>query len=146
MVGADLIGSVLAFPEATTTETHVPVREFFRGKLLDRTEGTSRLESFHAIDHLSNQRIEFGKNPLIHFWAVGNRNWRFLKFEAIHIRIQREESVSIVKGAKEFAANLVQPVHIKAQVVPRRRIGQHVPTQGIRTVFIHGSKWIHRIA
>ena len=107
LVGADLIGSVIAFPEATTTETHVPVGEFFCGKLLDRTEGTSRLESFHSIDHLSNQRIEFRQNPLVHFWTVGYRNWRFLEFEAIYVCVQREESVSIVKGAKEFAANFV---------------------------------------
>ncbi|CAI8402146.1 MAG: Uncharacterised protein [Cryomorphaceae bacterium] len=47
---------------------------------------------------------------------------------------------------EELAFHFVQSVHVKAEVVPRRRIGQHVPAQNIRTVSIHGRKRIHCVA
>ena len=35
--------------------------------------------------------------------------------------------------------------HIKFQVIPGLGIGDHIPAQGIRTIFLHHHKWIHGI-
>ena len=92
------------------------------------------------------QSLQNRQNPTVYLRTFIYRHFRFLISEAIHIGIKCEERIGIIQSTEEFTTNLIHPVGIKFQVIPRRRIGNHVPTQRIGAILFDSAERIYRIA
>src|SRR3546814_3867825 len=74
------------------------------------------------------------------------RNLLLVITEAIDVGIQSKESVGIIKRSEEFALYLAQSVDVEFQVVPGRRIGDHVPARDVSAVFFDRFKRIYGVS
>ena len=65
---------------------------------------------------------------------------------AVNVGIEGEEAVGVIQRAEELTAHLIDPFRIELQVLPRCGVGQHIPANGVCTVFLQRGKRIYGIA
>ena len=95
--------------------------------------------------HILDQRVEQRNNPPVYLRALRHRYHRSIDVETVYIGIKGEERIGIVKGSEELPPHLIHPGLIELQVIPRLGIGQHIPPERIRAVFVQSLERIHGI-
>ena len=146
LVGRNLVGGHVAFPETAAAQTYIPVAQVGVDKFLYCASGLGGLIVGKSLVDCFHQRVQFTENPTVNFRPFGYGEVGFLVLETIDIGIQGKETVGVVKGAEQFAAHLVNSFHVKFKVVPRLAVGNHIPAGGIRTLFLQGLEGVNAIA
>ena len=115
-------------PEAFTVQPNIPVTEIVIYKIRYSPPCTSRLVSGKLFVDFFNQRVQKRDNPTVYFRPFFHRNLGFTECETIYIGIQCEERIGVIQRSKELATNFFHTFQIEFEVIPRRRIGNHIPT------------------
>ena len=140
------VGIHIATPETFAVETHVPVREVVLHKIRDSTSGFGRFIRLVRLGNLFDKRVEFGKDPFVDLGerrmavrAVGRTR------PPVHVGIEGKEAIGVIEGAEELTAHLIHTFGIELEVLPRSRIGHHVPPNSVCSVGIECAEGIHGI-
>ena len=115
-------------PEAFTVQPNIPVTEIVIYKIRYSPPCTSRLVSGKLFVDFFNQRVQKRDNPTVYFRPFFHRNLGFTECETVYIGIQSEERIGVIQRSKELATNFLHTFQIEFEVIPRRRIGNHIPT------------------
>ena len=97
----------------------MPIAQLVHHEILNGTAGPSRLKGFEGAVHVPNQALQTAQDPAVNFRAVRIGHLRLTALIAIRARIQGEEIVGVVKGAKKLALHFTNARHIKFEVVRR---------------------------
>ena len=146
LVSRQLILVVFALPETATREAHVPVAEVSINELSDGATRTGGLVTTTRLIHGENQRIEFRENPAVNLRTLLDVDIFFLIVELINIGVKGKEGVGVVQSSKELATHFINACLVKLQVVPRLRVGDHIPTHGVGTVFLDDAERVDGVA
>ena len=145
LVGRKLVGVVFALPETAAREAHVPVAEVGVDELGDGATRTGRLIALVGVVDFEDEGVELREDPAVDLGTVFDVDVSLAVIELVDVGVQGEEGVGVVEGAEELAAHLVDASLVKLQVVPWLRVGDHIPTHGIGTVFLDGTKRVDGI-
>ena len=147
LVGGELVRGHLTSPEAAAREAHVPVAQLLGDEVTDSTSGTRRLVVLQITIDLEDEAIECREDPAVDLGALSVRELlTSRRIEAIEVSIQREELIRIVQRREELTAYLIDTLDVELQVVPRRRVADHVPAQGVRAILLDRLEGIDSIA
>ena len=137
---------VLTLPETAAREAHVPVAEVGVDEVGDGATRTGGLIALIGIVDFEDEGVELREDPAVDLGTLLDVDVGLTIVELVDVGIQGEESVGVIQGSEELATHLVHASLVKLQVVPRLRVGDHVPTHGIGTKFLDGAKWVDGIA
>ena len=146
LIGRELVSSHAAAPEAFAVQTDIPVGKVVVHEILYQSAGLRGLVVVVAGIYLLHQRVQYRQNPAVNLRTFVHRHVGFSIGKSVHIGIESEEGVGVVQRSEELAAHLLHTVHVKLQVVPRRRVGNHIPAQGVRAILLDGREGVYRIA
>ena len=146
LVSAQLILRHRTGPEAFTIQTHIPIREVVGNESIDQATGFRRLIIVQSCRYFFHHCIEFAQYPTINFRALTKVYLRCVRIEVVNVCIHCKERVSLIEFTEEGARNFLDTLFVKLQIVPRRSIGNHIPTQGVRAIFSNRLKRIYGIA
>ena len=146
LISRQLVGVVFALPETAAREAHVPVAEVGIHELGNGATRTGGLIAAVSVVHFEDEGVEFRENPTIDFGTLLDVDVGSGVVELVDVGIQGEEGVGVVEGAEELAAHFVDTSFVEFQVVPRLRVGNHVPTHGVGTILLDGTERVDGIA
>ena len=131
LISGYLVAVVLTAPEPLAVETHIPVRQIVVDEVLNGTPRTSRLVVFVVLGDLFYQRVEQRHYPTVYLGTLRERYLLFGGRESVDICIESKKRIGVVQRTEKLTANLFDTFDIEFQVVPRRRIGHHIPAQRV---------------
>ena len=146
MICGDFVGIHLSAPETFTVQTYIPVRQIFADEILNGASRRRRVVVVECRRNVADQSVEQRDNPTVDFGTLGNGNLLLLAREAVDVGIEREERIGVVERAEEFATHLIDAIDIEFQIVPRLRVGNHIPACRIGTVAVEYLERIDGIA
>ena len=101
---------------------------------------------FERFGNVLHQRIQERDDPAVDFGTLLHRNLLFTAREAVHVGVEGEERVGVVERSEEFAAHFVDAVPVELEVVPRLRVGDHVPARRVGSVGVEHLERIDGVA
>ena len=134
LVGRQFVVVHTAAPETLAVQAHVPVREVFSHELLDGACRRGRVVILERAGYFLDERIEQRNDPAVDLRALFDGNFRLLARKSVHIGVEREERVGVIERPEELAAYFVHAVPVEFEVVPRLRVGDHIPARGVGPV------------
>ena len=146
LVGGQFVGAHAAAPKAFAVQSYVPVGKVLADELLNEACCRRGVEILQSVAHLSHECVEQRDYPPVNFGAFGHGYFRFLTVEAVYVGIEGEETVGVVERTEKFAPYFIHPFRVELEIVPRLRIGYHVPAHGVRPVFIHYVERVYGVA
>ncbi len=146
LIGREFVFGEAAAPEAFAVQAHVPVREVFAHEIGDRTRRRGGVVVLQTRRNIFYERIQQRDDPAVDLGPFGDGDLGFIAAEAVDIGVKREETVCVVESSEEFAPHLVHPVGIEFEVVPRLRVGDHVPPPRVDAVLVHHLERIDGVA
>ena len=144
LVSAEFVVVHIAGPEAFAAEAHIPVGEVVDDEGGDEAAGTCGLVVLEGFGHAGDERLEFGEYPAVHFGT--GLYLRFVAREVVLVGVGDEEVVGLEQFAKEGARHFLDALLVKLEVIPRLRVGNHVPAQGVGAVVGQGAEGVNGIA
>ena len=113
---------------------------------MDQATRLGRVVIFVASLHFTDEGVEFAQDPTIDLGTFAHRHLGCIGIEAVDVGIHREERIRLNEFAEECAARFEHTFCVELQIVPRRRVGNHVPAHGIGAVFLDCAEGIDGIA
>ena len=146
LVGCQLVVIHLTAPETLAVQTNIPVGKVVAYKGLDETSGNRRLIVVKVALDSFDEGVERRKYPSVNLRTLFQSHLGLLASESIDVGIECKELVGIEERAEEFAAHFYYAFWVELEVVPRRSICNHIPTERIGTISLDGAKGIDSIA
>ena len=137
------VGIHLAAPETLAVQANVPVTEVILHKIRDESACLRRLVSLVVSSHLLYQAVQLRQHPFIYLLIF--RLNRILRIPSIHIGIKGEEAIRIIQRSEELTADLIHAFGVELQILPRTRVGQHIPAHGVGAILRQRAKRINRV-
>ena len=146
LISRNLILCHFACPEAFAVQAHIPVREVVRHEGFNQATRTCRFVFFIRRRNTLDERLEFGENPTVDFGTLSVGHLCRTIVKAIHVGIHCKETITLEELCEETTCHFLHAILVKLEVVPRCRVGNHVPTYGVRTKFLNAFEWVDTIA
>ena len=146
LVGGQLVGGHRAAPEAFAVQANEPVAQVAVHKVADGTGGAGGLIVLKVGLYLGNEGIEGRDDPAVYLGTLGQGHLGRRGVKAVHVGIQGKERVGVVQGAEELAGHLGHTSLVKLEVVPGRRVADHVPAQRVAAIGLDGAKRVNGVA
>ena len=146
LVCRQLVGAHIRAPETLAAETNEPVAHVVDNELLNETTGLCWLIVVEACVHVLHKSIEFRDDPTVKLRTLAQWNLWLFECKAVDICIHCKEAVCLVKLAEERTDYLLHTLLVEAEVIPRSRVCNHVPTECVATVVLDCIEWVYRIA
>src|SRR5215204_4030281 len=96
LVGSDLVGLVLPFPEPAAAKAHIPIAEVFIHEVLDQAAGLRRLIVVKSSLRLFNQGMQARQDPAVNLGPLFQRDISLPECKSIHVGIKGKELIRII--------------------------------------------------
>ncbi len=146
LICSQFVGRHPSTPETLAVEAHIPVGEIVADKFTDFTGTFCKVIIVQSGLHILNQGVEQRENPTVDFRTLCHRNLRFGASKSVDIGIERHEGVCVVDCGEELARRLLHTLVVEFQVIPRRRVGNHIPAHRVGAIGLDCIKRIHGVA
>ena len=144
-VGIDLILLHALRPVTLSSAADVPVRQVVR-ELFEQCRGFRDPVGREILVDALHHRVHLRKKPAVHDRQFRIVQLIFRRIEAVDVRIERIECISVPKRAEELPLSLLHRLVGIAFRQPRRAGGVEVPADRVGAVLLEFAHRIDRIA